>query len=113
MRGEWTAGTSRTVDLGYDQLLVLEARPGDRVRVLYGQMWLTEEGSARDTFAASGEEVALRSRGRAVIEGLGLARVQVIEPGRSAWRVRWADSVHRFLRPLRSLQVAALRLLHA
>lgn len=80
MTGDWTPTTARTVDLGYDQLLVLEARPGARVRVLYGNLWLTEEGSAQDVFAASGDEVALRSRGRAVVEGLGLARVQLIEP---------------------------------
>jgi hypothetical protein len=79
MRGEWTAATSRTVDLGYEQLLVLEGRPGMKVRVLYGNLWLTEEGTAQDVFAGSGAEVALKSRGRAVIEGLGEARVQVVE----------------------------------
>ncbi len=79
MRGEWTAGTSRTVDLGYEQLLVLEGRPGRKVRVLYGNLWLTEEGTSQDVFAGSGAELALKSRGRAVIEGLGEARVQVVE----------------------------------
>jgi hypothetical protein len=79
MRGEWTAATSRTVDLGYEQLLVLEGRPGMKVRVLYGNLWLTEEGTAQDVFAGSGAELALKSRGRAVIEGLGEARVQVVE----------------------------------
>jgi hypothetical protein len=79
MRGEWTAGTSRTVDLGYEQLLVLEGRPGMKVRVLYGNLWLTEEGTAQDVFAGSGAELALKARGRAVIEGLGEARVQVVD----------------------------------
>lgn len=79
MRGDWTAGTSRTVDLGYEQLLVLEAKPGMKVRVLYGNLWLTEEGTSQDVFASSGAELALKSRGRAVIEGLGEARVQVVD----------------------------------
>jgi hypothetical protein len=88
MRGQWQADTARTIDLGYDQLLVLQSRPGTRVRVLYGSMWLTEEGTAQDVFAGSGDEVALKARGRAVIEGMGVARVQVIEPSRSVQFMR-------------------------
>ena len=83
MWNEWGPTTTRTVDLGYDQLLVLEPRPGTRVRVLYGNMWLTEEGCAQDVFAASGDEVVLKSDGTAVIEGLGVARVQVIQRSRA------------------------------
>jgi hypothetical protein len=86
MFGEWGPTTVRTVDLGYEQLLMLDGRPGTRVKVLYGGVWLTEEGSPQDVFAGSGEEVAVRSRGLSVIEGLGLARVQVIEPVRRSWR---------------------------
>lgn len=97
MFGEWGPATSRTVDLGYDQLLVLEGRPGTKVRVLYGSLWLTEEGTVQDVFAASGDEVALKARGRAVIEGLGVARVQVIEPGRTRRAVRWLQSLARRL----------------
>jgi Protein of unknown function (DUF2917) len=82
MRKDWGATTTRTVDLGYEQLLVLQTRPGMRVRVLYGQVWLTEEGDGQDRFAAGGEELALRSCGCAVAEGLGAARVQVTEERR-------------------------------
>ncbi len=53
--------------------------PGERVRILYGRVWLTEEGDARDAFLASGEEVSLASRGLAVIEALGPARIELIE----------------------------------
>jgi hypothetical protein len=97
MFGEWGPSVSRTVDLGYDQLLVLEGRRGTRVRVLYGSLWLTEEGTSQDVFAGSGDEVALKARGRAVIEGLGVARVQVIEPGRSGQFMRWLRSLARRL----------------
>lgn len=76
---DWGPMTVRTVDLGYEQMLLLESRPRTRVKVIYGGIWLTEEGLAQDVFAASGEEVALKSRGLAVVEGLGYARVQVME----------------------------------
>jgi hypothetical protein len=91
----WTPVTTRTIDLGYEQLLTLQGRPGTRVRVLYGAMWLTEEGDLRDVFARCGDEVTLESGGLSVIEGVGPARVQVIEP-----------------RPVSKLAQAAKRLAH-
>jgi hypothetical protein len=115
MRGEWSATTSRTVDLGYDQLLVLQSEPGTRVRVLYGHLWLTEEGGGQDVFASSGAELALKARGRTVIEGLDRARVEIIEPAgsvRPSWHglsARW----QRWLGGLRELPRAALRPWHA
>ncbi|MGE5337006.1 MAG: DUF2917 domain-containing protein [Gemmatimonadota bacterium] len=80
MTGEWGPTTSRTVDLGYEQMLVLEGRPGTRVRVLFGGIWLTEQGLLDDMFVHTGEEVALQSRQRSLIEGLGATRLEVIEP---------------------------------
>ncbi len=77
---DWGPTLTRTVDLGYEQMLLLESRPRTRVKVIYGGIWLTEEGLAQDVFASSGDEVALKSRGLAVVEGLGYARVQVMEP---------------------------------
>jgi len=82
MKGYWDATTAHTVDLGCDQLLTLRACRGTRVRVLCGSMWLTEEGRAQDVFAASGAEVELAGAGAVVVEGMGLARVQVIRPAR-------------------------------
>jgi hypothetical protein len=76
----WNSTVIRTVDLGYEQLLLLESRPRTRIKVIYGGIWLTEQNSPEDVFATSGEEVALKSRGLAVVEGLGFARVQVAEP---------------------------------
>ncbi len=76
---DWGPTLVRTIDLGYEQMLLLESRPQTRVKVIYGGVWLTEEGLSQDVFAASGEEVALKSRGLAVVEGLGYARVQVME----------------------------------
>jgi hypothetical protein len=77
------AMTIRTVDLGYDQLLVLQDRPGARVRVLHGGVWLTEEGRPEDVFAHDGQMVALRSGRRALLEALGPTRLEVEEPLRA------------------------------
>jgi hypothetical protein len=76
--------TVRTLDLPGGGLVPFSSAPGERVRILYGRVWLTEEGIARDAFLASGEEVALGTRGLAVIEALGPARVQLIEDVRGA-----------------------------
>ena len=76
---DWGPTLTRTVDLGYEQMLLLESHPRTRIKVIYGGIWLTEEGRPQDVFANSGEEVALHERGLAVVEGLGYARVQVME----------------------------------
>jgi len=77
---DWSPTRTRTVDLGYEQMLVLESHQRTRIRVIYGGVWLTEEREAQDIFAGGGEEVALKSSGLAVVEGLGRSRVQVVEP---------------------------------
>ena len=69
----------KTLDLHGGTLMPFPSA-GERVRVLYGRVWLTEEGSPRDAFLASGEEIALGSHGLAVMEALTPARVQIFEP---------------------------------
>ena len=69
--------TIRTIDLGYEQLLVFEGGFDTRVRVLYGATWLIQEGAAGDEILQRGSDVAVRS-GRALIEGLQPARVQIV-----------------------------------
>lgn len=76
---DWGPTTVRTIDLGYDQILLLESHPHRRMRVLHGGVWLTESGRPDDVFALSGEEVALHARRDALIEALGPTRVQVID----------------------------------
>lgn len=72
--------TVRTIDLGYEQILLLEGALGTRVRVLYGAMWLTEEGAPGDRFAGAGDEIALHAPGRALLEAVGAGRVEVHTP---------------------------------
>ena len=74
----------KTVDLPGGTLVPFSSLRGERVRVLSGRVWLTEEGDLHDAFLASGEEVALGGHGLAVIEALTTARVQLVEP-QSLW----------------------------
>ena len=78
-----------TIDLDHEQLLVLQDRSGTRVRVLSGGVWLTEEGKPDDRFAWCGEELLLNAHGRTVLEGIGQARIEVLQPPlRPAQRLR-------------------------
>jgi hypothetical protein len=76
---DWGPMLVKTVDLGYEQMLMIESHPGARLKVMYGGVWLTEEGILQDAWLGNGDEVALKSRGLALIEGLGPTRIQLLE----------------------------------
>ena len=96
----------RTVDLPSGSVVPFTPAAGERVRILYGRVWLTEEGSTHDAFLGSGEEMRLGSRGGlAVIEALGPARVQLVRdldaPSRlarkaAAWTRHSASALRRW-----------------
>ena len=91
-----SASIFRTLDLPGGSLIPFTSVRGERVRILYGRVWLTEEGSARDAFLASGEEVSLGGGGLAVIEALGPARIQLFEDVRGPSLVmRAAGAMYR------------------
>lgn len=69
--------TIRTIDLGYEQLLVFDGGRDTRVRVLHGATWLTQEGEAGDEFLQRGSDVAVHG-GRVLVQGLQPARVQIV-----------------------------------
>ncbi len=79
VRMERQSTVLRTLDLPGGTLVPFPSAPGERVRVLHGRVWLTEEGDLNDVFLAIGEEVALGGRGLAVIEALTPARIQLLE----------------------------------
>ena len=83
---EYQTTVFKTLDLPGGTLLPLSSTRGERVRVLSGRAWLTEEGDPRDAFLASGEEATLGGRGLAIIEALTPVRVQLLRP-RSAWTI--------------------------
>jgi hypothetical protein len=67
----------RTIDLGYEQMMIFDDGHGERVRVLYGATWLTQEGEAADAVLRPGAERALRD-GRSLIEALEPSRLQIL-----------------------------------
>lgn len=67
----------RTIDLGGQRLSVFVGRPGERVRVLCGAIWLTQEGETGDVVLGVGSELPLQG-GRIVVEALEPARLQVL-----------------------------------
>jgi len=83
---EYQTTVFKTLDLPGGTLLPLSSTRGERVRVLSGRAWLTEEGDPRDAFLASGEEATLGGRGLAIIEALTPVRVQLLRP-QSAWTI--------------------------
>ena len=72
----------RTIDLGSEQLMVFEGRPGERVRVLFGATWLTQEDEAGDAILRGGTELRLRP-GRTVVEALEPTRLQIVGHARA------------------------------
>ena len=86
----------RTIDLDHEQLLVIEDRPGTRVRVLCGGVWLTEQGELDDHFARAGDELRLAAPGRAVIEGIGRSRIEVAHAPR-----RWGGALREAVAAVR------------
>jgi Protein of unknown function (DUF2917) len=94
------AETMRTIDLGYEQMFILDGGRDARVRVLYGATWLTEEGEPGDAFLHADGEVALHG-GRTVIEGLEPTRLQIVEPARRSilqQAARWLRQAGRSAR---------------
>jgi hypothetical protein len=101
----WQPQVVRTVDLGYEQLLVLESHRGAVIRVLHGGVWLTQEGLARDIFAERGAELPLDGDGRVVVEGLGAARVQLIDAAYFSATRKWLqDAGHKIASALRTIR---------
>jgi hypothetical protein len=75
------ANRIRTIDLGHEQLMILDDGRGERVRVLHGATWLTQEGEAGDTVLRPGADRGLRD-GRTLIEALEPTRLQILSgPG--------------------------------
>ncbi len=70
----------KTVDLPGGTLIPFPSIPGERLRILYGRVWLTEEGDLNDAFLGQGEEISLQGRGLAVLEAINPARIEWLKP---------------------------------
>ena len=76
-----------TIDLGSEQLMAVEACAGERLRVLCGTAWLTQEGEPGDAFLGIGDEICLRG-GRTLVQALQPARVQIVGERPALYRLR-------------------------
>jgi hypothetical protein len=82
------ANRIRTIDLGYEQMMIFDDGRGERVRVLYGATWLTQEGAMGDAVLRLGSEQVLQE-GRTLIEALEPSRLQILSaPARGHAPVR-------------------------
>ena len=87
-----------TINLDHEQLLILDAGRGTRVRVVYGGLWLTGEGDPDDYSPRSGDEVSLRGRGRLLVQAMGATRIELFEAIRCSPRDMLTRMVGRWLR---------------
>jgi hypothetical protein len=93
--------TVRTIDLGYEQMMLFDSGRGSRVRVLYGAAWLTEAGDGGDRILRTGDELELQGSGPGLIEALQFSRVQITSRGNDGWLHRVARRVQRVLQAQR------------
>lgn len=91
---------AQIIDLQRGQMLRLDAARGDRVQVLFGDVWLTEPRRLDDVFAGSGDEIVLDHGGGVLVEAQGFARVVVPSTRPSA---RFGATLSRSLATLRRL----------
>src|SRR5882724_8734451 len=76
-RGAAPPLSTRTVNLGHDQLLVFEDAARTHVRVIFGGVWLTHDDDRRDYLASAGDELMVDSKGRAILGALMATRLEI------------------------------------
>ena len=87
----------RTLELDHDQLVAFDAAPGERVRLMFGAAWLTQEGEPGDSFLRPGDELTLRG-GRVLVGALGQTRLHRLADARpAAARHRLAHGLRRWV----------------
>ncbi len=89
MRSASTSQLTRTIDLDHDQLLVVQDRPGTRVDVYFGGLWLTEERRSQDRFVTASAPACIESSGRAIAQAIGRTRARIVEPARELSARGW------------------------
>jgi hypothetical protein len=92
------------IELGHGELLAFDAVPGERVRLLFGAAWLTQEGQADDSFLCPGDELCLRG-GRVLVAASGHTAMRRSAEARP-WRLRrWPRPLHALRRWVTRLQL--------
>lgn len=83
-----------TTKLTKDSLIPLRNAAGTNVAVLWGKVWLTQEGDRKDYELRAGESFLIRAQGVTLIGALEDAAVSVLEPCRDGepLRAAWTAS---------------------
>jgi hypothetical protein len=98
--------TSRRIRLDARQLLVLDASRAMQVRVVLGDVWLTQEGALDDHFLRDGESVTLRAPRRTVIESFGSATLEIEERAAARGWLDWRGWMQALRAPATRLAAA-------
>ena len=99
--------TALTYHVENRRTLSLEGAPGDRLLVLRGRVWLSEESLGSDRILDAGDEMALAAGEIAVLEALGPAVVKLLRASSSTHRAGFPgvrDALHRLHRAALSLR---------
>jgi len=88
---------TRTICLDHEQLLLLEGKPGTRLRVIHGGIWLTTDNELRDQFPRTGDEVVIKAHRRSIIESIGKSTIELLEPLRGGTLKRLVAALRRRL----------------
>jgi hypothetical protein len=98
MKDRWQLRSTHTIDLGYEQLLILEGKRGTRPKVLFRGVWLGDQIDRRRDVPNRDEGVARGARHRSSADLLDGAHVATDDPIRGHWLQWLADAIHRPLR---------------
>jgi hypothetical protein len=93
MKDSWQLTATHTVDLGYEQLLILEGKPGTRVRVLFRGVLLGDNADSRGYVLHRDRDVAPRTEPESVTVVLGAARVAIDQPNQGALLQRLGSAI--------------------
>ena len=94
MKDSWQSTVTHTIDLGYEQLLILEDGSDSHVGVLFRGVWLGCRTDRQGHVSSGVEAVAPRAGIRSVLGLLAAARSAFNEPARSRWLRRLDDPIH-------------------
>jgi hypothetical protein len=94
MKDSRQSTVTHTIDLGYEQLLILEDGSGRHVAVLFRGVWLSCR-TDRHGHVSSGVEAEAPQAGiRSILGLLAAARIAFNEPARSRWFRRLDAPIH-------------------
>ena len=86
------------------QTLNLVDAAGVRIDARAGSVWVTQDHDLRDFVLEAGDSLTIDGNGRAIVQALEAARVQLLQPRQATrraragdWTTRWRDAFRRRL----------------